>query len=128
MFCLDDLCIVEIGILKSVTIVLLFLPLMWEANPFSLLKEVESSLLIGGLWWECVSGFLTISVWVMWAFLIHTVCESCSFSFWISCRGSCSECSCRFSVSMGGGEFRSFLYYHLGLKLPICFLLREKQL
>lgn len=40
--------------------------------------------------------------------------SSCSASFRFFFRGDCSICSCRFSVSVGGGEFMIFLCHRLG--------------
>lgn len=45
------------------------------------------------------------------------------FFLFVSClffRGNCSICSCRFSVSMDGGEFRILVHNQLGLE-QICF-------
>ena len=47
-------------------------------------------------------------------FLICPMCRSHSVSFWVSFRENCSIWSCRFSMSVGGGELRSFLCHHLG--------------
>ena len=53
--------------------------------------------------------------YLLWCdfFLICPVCRYHSASFYICFRGSCSIFSCRFDVSMGGGEHRTFLHHHL---------------
>ena len=47
---------------------------------------------------------------LMWVLSILPMCISHPTSFWISFRGNCSVCSCRFGVSVGIGKFRSLLY------------------
>ena len=82
----------------------------------------ESMLLCwqGGLW----QVFLSLS-YLFWCgyFLVCLMCRRCSASFWISFRGNCSVCSCRFGVFVGGDEFRGLLYYHLGLEICESFVL-----
>lgn len=51
-------------------------------------------------------------------FLVHPTRRSHSASFWISFRGKCSMGSCGCHVSVGGGEFWSFLGHHLRPELP----------
>ena len=55
-----------------------------------------------GVWVRlCLS--LSYSFLCEWVILVHPMCRSCSASFRISFRGSCSICSCRIGVSMEGG-------------------------
>ena len=96
---------------------------MWVSNP-SLLKEkfgvVNSLLIVGCLDGSKVDGetvsqpLLPI---LMWIFFLFTCCVGVvqlvlRFFF----RGNCSVCSCRFGVSIGGGEFRILLCCHLELE------------
>ena len=41
-------------------------------------------------------------------------------------RGNCSKGSCKFVVSMGGGEFRALLYHHLPSNPPDVDILTNK--
>ena len=71
----------------------------------------------GGVYGEIDSQpLLPISM----SFLVHLLCRCHSASFWISFRENCSKYNCRFSVSMGGGEFWNILHCHLDLE-PIIF-------
>lgn len=69
-----------------------------------------------------VSSFLTVGgcpslfCFVMGFFLSCSMYRSYSSSVWVSSRGYCSVCRCRFSVSFGGGEFRILLCHHLQLE------------
>ena len=55
-------------------------------------------------------------------FPICLMWRSCPASFCISFRGNCSVWSCRFEVSMGGGEFRNLLRCRLRLELSVGLL------
>lgn len=78
----------------------------------------------GGLWWSCVSASYPLQCRIFF-FLICLIYKS-SASFWISFKGNCSVCSCRFDVSLGSGEFRKLLCHRLEpelLLLLICISL-----
>lgn len=75
------------------------------------------------LWQECVPASAA-SVQVGF-FLFLLMCRNHSASFWVSFRGNCSICSCRFAVSVGRSEFRGLLCFHLGLEHK-CFLKNKK--
>lgn len=46
---------------------------------------------------------------LMWAFSVLPICSSCSDSFY----ALCAFCSCRFGVSVGGGEPGILLHRHI---------------
>ena len=99
--------------------------LMWGSNPFLLSGEEggtrgfefppECGSSPGGwwgLWWHCVSVPPTCFHVVF--FLIHPMWRSQSASLGVFLPwGSDSFYSCRFSVSVGGSEFKTFLQHHL---------------
>lgn len=64
-----------------------------------------------GLWQDCVSASATY-IDAVFFFLICQMC-SCHSAALRFLRGNCSMCSCGLGMSMGVGEFRIFLYYHL---------------
>lgn len=67
-----------------------------------------------GSWQDCASAS-PAHFSVGFFFLVCPVCRSHSASFWISFRGNCSICCCTFSVSLGGGEFRSLCLTEISL-------------
>ena len=89
----------------------------WELWIFSHLCVTVPQI---GLWQEFCQPLLPI---MMLFFLIHLMCRNCSVRFWISFRGNCFTCHCRFSVCMGVGEFRNILFCHLDLELLFFMLL-----
>lgn len=54
-------------------------------------------------------------------FLICPICSSASYR--ISSRGNWSMCNCRFSLSMGGSEFRNLLCHYHGLEFLMLMVL-----
>ena len=50
---------------------------------------------------------------LMWAFSCSLIQRSCNANFYVFFRGSCTICSCLFTVFVGGGEFRNLLHGHL---------------
>lgn len=66
-------------------------------------------------------GFFPISMWGIF-FLICLLCRSHSSSYWVSCIGNCSVCSCRFGVSVEGGKFRILPSPSCTLTLSLIFL------
>ena len=102
---------------------------MWDPNP-SHAKEKQGivhSLLVvccydrGGFYGKIVSQpLLTFLMWILFHF---PICRSHSTSFWISFRGNCSVCSCKFGVSTGRGEFRTLPRHHLEPAVYITILI-----
>ena len=89
-----------------------------------LLRELEvvSSLPVVGphardeVYGETVSQLL-LPVSVCFFSLICLMFRSHSAGFWVSFRGNCSVCSCRFGASVGGVEFRLLQLRRLELEL-----------
>ena len=63
-------------------------------------------------------SLLPISTCFIYLFL----CKSCSISPQLFFRSNCSLHRCRFSVSLGGDEFNTFLHCHLGQKPNLLFI------
>ena len=75
------------------------------------------SLYLWGFSWFGVTGETTSLP--LWPILRGPFIFCCATRFWVFFRGSCSPCSHKYGVSMGGGEFQLFLCHHLELILSL---------
>lgn len=67
----------------------------------------------------------------MWPIPHLLLRRSCSTRFLCLFRGNCFICSCRFSMSVGGGEFSLFLCHSIGppdQSTHYCFCMRKKNM
>lgn len=73
-------------------------PFLREAGNFHLIVCCHAAVGFMTRWFLSLSSPLQCGI-----FLIHCLCRSCSASFWISFRGNCFLCCCRFGVSVISG-------------------------
>lgn len=92
---------------------------MWGSNPYLLRGS-------SGFWGRSqlcvvvsVVGFVVklcrplLPTWICFFFLIYPVCKSHSANFGVTFSKYCCTCSYKVCVSVGGGEFKILLCYHL---------------